>query len=65
LEIADELLAVAGNVKDPAMLLVGNSARGTTLIDLGELLCGNEHPEKSLAVFDLRQPLPRSWSYVG
>jgi tetratricopeptide (TPR) repeat protein len=58
LELADELLAAAEDVKDPAMLLTGNRARGTTLFYLGELVSANEHLEKALAVFDLRQPLP-------
>ena len=58
LELADELLAAAEDVKDPAMLLTGNRARGTTLLYLGELVSANEHLEKALAVFDLRQPLP-------
>ena len=58
LELADELLAAAEDVKDPAMLLIGNCARGTTLLQLGELVSANEHLEKALAVFDLRQPLP-------
>jgi predicted ATPase len=59
LELAVELLAAAEEVKDPAMLLVGNSARGCALLDLGELVSGNEHLEKALALFDLRQPLPK------
>ena len=58
MELADELLATAEDAKDPAMLLVGNSARGVTLLQLGELVSANEHLEKALAVFDLRQPLP-------
>src|SRR6202040_2255079 len=58
LELAAELLAAAEDTKDPAMLLVGNAARGTTLFQIGELAVGNEHLEKALAVFDLRQPLP-------
>jgi ATP/maltotriose-dependent transcriptional regulator MalT len=45
-------------VKDPAMLLVGNSARGCTLSQTGELGSAIQHLEKALAVFDLRQPLP-------
>ena len=57
LELADELLATAEGLKDPAMLLSGNYARGATLLLLGELVSGNEHLEKALAVFDLRQPL--------
>jgi class 3 adenylate cyclase len=36
LELADELLATAEDVKDPAMLLSGNLARGTILLELGE-----------------------------
>jgi class 3 adenylate cyclase/tetratricopeptide (TPR) repeat protein len=58
LELADELLAAAEDVKDPAMLMSGNRARGVILIFLGELVSANEHQEKALAVFDLRQPLP-------
>ena len=58
LELADELLVVAEDVKDPAMLLNANRARGTILLDLGELISANEHLEKALGVFDLRQPLP-------
>jgi predicted ATPase len=58
LELADELLAAAEDVKDPAMLLYGAFARGTTLLLLGELVSGNEYLEKALAVFDLGQPLP-------
>ncbi|HKN08170.1 MAG TPA: AAA family ATPase, partial [Pseudomonadota bacterium] len=58
LELADELLAAAENAKDPAMLLIGNTARGDTLFELGELLSALEYLEKALAVFDLRQPLP-------
>ena len=58
LEIADLLLATAEDTKDPAMLLSSNFARGTILLILGELVPGNEHLEKALVVFNLRQPLP-------
>jgi class 3 adenylate cyclase/tetratricopeptide (TPR) repeat protein len=58
LELADELLVTSEGVKTPAMLLSGNFARGATLMSLGELVSANEHLEKALAVFDLRQPLP-------
>ena len=58
LELADLLLATAEDTKEPAMLLSSNFARGTILLILGELVSGNEHLEKALAVFDLRQPLP-------
>jgi tetratricopeptide (TPR) repeat protein len=57
LELADELLAVADEVKDPSMLLTGNQARGIILFYLSELVSANEHLEKALAAFDLRQPL--------
>ncbi len=58
LELADEILAAAEQAKEPAMLLSGNWARGTTLFHLGELVSANEHQERALAVFDLRQTLP-------
>jgi tetratricopeptide (TPR) repeat protein len=57
LKFADELLAAAEDVKDPAMLLAGNHARGVVLLELGELVSANEHQERALAFFDLRQPL--------
>ena len=57
MELADELLAAAEDTKDPAMLFAGNTARGVILYFLGELVSAEEHLEKALAVFDLRQPL--------
>jgi predicted ATPase len=58
LELADELLAAAEDAKDPTMLLIGNTARGDTLFELGELVSALGYLEKALSVFDLRQPLP-------
>jgi predicted ATPase len=58
MELADELLATAEDVRDPAMLLCGNFARGTILLHLGEWGSANEHQERAQAVFDLQQPLP-------
>ena len=58
MELADELLTIAEEAKDPAMLLSANWARGTILFLLGEFISANEHLEKALTVFDLRQPLP-------
>src|ERR1700680_1394863 len=58
MDLSAELLAAAEEVKDPAMLLVGNSARGCNLYQIGELGSAIQHLEKALAVFDLRQPLP-------
>ena len=51
LELADELLAAAEDAKDPAMLLSRHTARAVLpLLDLGDLVSGNEHLEKALAV---------------
>ena len=58
LEVANELLAAAEDIRDPAMLLSGNYTRGASLLLLGELVSANEHQKKALAVFDLQQPLP-------
>ena len=57
LELADETLALAEKVKDPAMLLSGNLARGATLFYLGKFVFANEHLEKALTTFDLCQTL--------
>jgi tetratricopeptide (TPR) repeat protein len=57
IELAGELLAAAENTKNPAMLLAGNTARGVILFLLGELIPANEHLQKALVVFDLRQPI--------
>ena len=65
LELADELLAAAKNVKDPAMLQCGNHARGATLLHLGQLVSAKEHEEEALAAFDRRNPFPRSWRLAG
>jgi class 3 adenylate cyclase/tetratricopeptide (TPR) repeat protein len=58
LVLADEILVAAENAKDPAMLFVGNMARGHVLFERGEFVPSNEYEEKALAVFDPRQPLP-------
>ena len=57
LELADELLAAAEDMKAPAMLLAGNSERGTILLLLGELISAGEHLKKALAVSDLHPPV--------
>src|SRR5271167_4235429 len=49
MELAAELLAAAEDVKDPAMLLVANSARGCNLSQIGELGSATQHLEKALA----------------
>ena len=57
LELADELLAAAEDVKDPAMLLAGNTRAASSFFLSASWSSANEHLEKALAVFDLRQPL--------
>jgi tetratricopeptide (TPR) repeat protein len=64
LELADELLAAAEDMKAPAMLLAGNSESGTILLLLGELISASEHLKKALAVSDLLQPLPEGWEVM-
>jgi tetratricopeptide (TPR) repeat protein len=49
---------MAEEVKDPKMLLSAHWALGTTLLERGDLVSANEHLERSLAVYDLRQSLP-------
>jgi class 3 adenylate cyclase/tetratricopeptide (TPR) repeat protein len=58
MELADQLLAMAEEVKDRKMLLSARWACGTILLERGELIAASEHLEKGLAGYDLRQPLP-------
>ena len=57
LELADELMAAAGETKDPAMLLAATPRAALHFLPLGDFASANEHLEKALAVFDLQQPL--------
>jgi tetratricopeptide (TPR) repeat protein len=57
LKLADELLAATESVRHPAMLFIGHNARGVTLVHMGEFASAIEHLEKSLTIFDLKQPL--------
>ena len=63
LELADKLLALAEELRDPKMLLSANWVRGNTLLEIGELISANEHLQKAVAVFDLRQPIPAQVEY--
>ena len=55
---------LAEDVKDPAMLLVARTLHAA-LPDLGELLSRMSTWRRRWPVFDLRQPLPRSWDFGG
>jgi predicted ATPase len=57
LELADELMNAAEVVKDAAMSLACNFARGIVLLALGELVSANDHLEKAVAAFNPRRPL--------
>jgi predicted ATPase len=57
MELADELLAIAEQVKDAKMLLSAHWACGTILLERGELVSANEHLQKAVAVYDLGQRL--------
>ena len=61
LELADKLLALAEDVRDPAMLLSANWVRGNTLLELGELVSANEHLQKAVGCF---RP-PATYSRAG
>jgi predicted ATPase len=57
MELADELLAIAEQVKDAKMLLSAHWARGTILLERGELVSANEHLQRAAAVHDIGQRL--------
>ena len=65
LELADELLAAAEDVKDPAMLLRGNHARGATLIRSASWSLRMSTWRRRWPFSTSGNPFPRSWSYLG
>jgi hypothetical protein len=63
LEFADELLAAAKDAKEPAMLLTGNHARGTILLQLGELGLRLSTWRRRSPFSTPDNPFPRSWRH--
>ena len=57
---AEQLLHLAENVHDPALLMTGHSTLAYVLSWLGELTAARAHFEQGLAWHDPQQPVPRS-----
>jgi class 3 adenylate cyclase/predicted ATPase len=64
-ELAEQLLAVAQGVQDPALLLVANDALGDTLLWLGEFVAAWKHIEDGIAIYDPKQHHSLALVYGG
>jgi len=51
-ELGEQILALAQNVQDPALLLEGHRALAITLFELGELTFAQTHLEMGIALYD-------------
>jgi len=51
-ELAEQLLRLAQNMRDPALLLNSHRALGLTLFHLGELTAARAHLQQSIALYD-------------
>jgi predicted ATPase/predicted Ser/Thr protein kinase len=56
-ELTEELLTIARNTQDPALLVMASHAAGITLLFQGEFLRAREHLERGIALYD---PQPHS-----
>jgi predicted ATPase len=54
-DLAQQLLSMAQDAQDPALLLQAHHAQWTTLINLGELVTAHAHCEQGIALYDPRQ----------
>lgn len=51
-ELTEELLTIARNTQDPALLLMASHAAGVTLLFQSEFLHAREHLERGIALYD-------------
>ncbi|RQR21295.1 hypothetical protein DIE23_38355 [Burkholderia sp. Bp9143] len=57
-ELGEQLVLLAGNTKDPALLAQAHRALGAALFNLGELEPARVQLEQALALYDRRQQYP-------
>jgi predicted ATPase len=62
-EISEQLLHLAHNAQDPALLLEAHNALGHTLFHLGELVAAQSHLEQAIACYDPQQHRSHALQY--
>jgi class 3 adenylate cyclase/tetratricopeptide (TPR) repeat protein len=60
LELGEQLLHLAQNIPNPALLLRAHSALGTTLASLGRFTLAQEHLEQGIALYHAKQRRPHA-----
>ena len=61
--LAEQILALARRVKDPALLLVGHDVVGDTLLWLGDFPAARAHLEQGFALYDTREHRSHAFLY--
>jgi TOMM system kinase/cyclase fusion protein len=64
-ELAEQLLALAERLQEPALLLVAHAVLGETLLWLGEFALARQHAAQGLALYDGQQHRALSFLYGG
>src|SRR5262249_45379214 len=64
-ELGEQLLSLARNVRDPALLLPAHQVLGQCLYFLGELVPAKEHLEQGIALYDPQQHHSYAFLYLG
>ncbi len=62
-ELAEQLMSLAQNVQDPALLLQAHRALGVTLFSLGEVAEGRTQLEQAIALYNPQQHRPHAFLY--
>src|SRR5262249_21715060 len=64
-ELGEQLLSIARNVRDPALLLPAHQVLGQCLYFLGEIVPAKEHLEQGIALYDPQQHHSYAFLYLG
>jgi len=64
-ELAEELLNLAQNQQDPALVLQAHHAKWATLFDLGEFGAAQEHTKQGIALYDRQEHHTQAYLFGG
>jgi len=62
-EMAEELMSLAQNVQEPALLLEAHQALGGTLLHFGEIASSQTHLDQSISLYDPQQHRSHAFLY--
>ena len=64
-ELAEQIMSLARNTQDPALLLHAHRALGQTLFSLGEVAQSQAHMERAIAIYDPQKHRSDAFLYGG